>query len=88
MAQIVDMQEKKDGSQPNHTKEIVPIQKWVRVYFGGKFIADSKNVLLVRQDGGPSEYYFPAQDVRMEYLQENDRSRGRLQAWEMRLISP
>jgi len=73
MTQMVEMQNKKKADYiPEHAKEIVPSQKWVRVYFGGRFIADSKNVLLVRQKGGPPEYYFPEQDVRMEYLQEND----------------
>lgn len=76
MSQMMERQEKeKKGFQPDHAREFVPSPKWVRVYFGGKFIADSKNVILVRQEGGPPEYYFPAQDVRMEYLQENDRSR-------------
>ena len=76
MTQMVEMQDKKKADYiPEHAKEIVPSQKRVRVYFGGRFIADSKNVLLVRQQGGPPEYYFPQQDVRMEYLHGNDRKR-------------
>jgi len=76
MTQMVEMQEKKqEGHKPNHTKEIVPSQKWVRVYFDGRFIADSKNVVLVRPKGGPPEYYFPVEDVHMEYLQEGDHRR-------------
>ena len=45
-----------------------PSPKWVRVMFGGQFIADSKRVYLLRP-GGPPYYYFPKEDVRMDLLQ-------------------
>ncbi len=45
-----------------------PSPKWVRVMFGGQFIADSKRVHLLRP-GGPPYYYFPKEDVRMDLLQ-------------------
>ena len=45
--------------------------KWVRVMFGGEFIADSKQAHLLRS-GGPPIYYFPKQDVRMDLLQPSD----------------
>ncbi len=44
-----------------------PSPKWVRVMFGGEFIADSKRVYLLRP-GGPPYYYFPKEDVRMNRL--------------------
>ena len=45
-----------------------PSPKWVRVMFGGEFIADSKRVHLLRP-AGPPYYYFPEEDVRMDLLQ-------------------
>jgi uncharacterized protein (DUF427 family) len=76
MTQMAERQtRKRENFAPDQAKKIVPSQKWVRVYFGGKFIADSKNVILVRQGGGRITYYFPAQDIHSEYLQENDHRR-------------
>jgi uncharacterized protein (DUF427 family) len=48
--------------------ECFPSQKWVRVYFNGQIIADSRRCILLRSQGRPAEYYFPKQDVVMEYL--------------------
>lgn len=48
--------------------ELIPIQKRVRVYFGGEFIADSQDTVLLRREGYPTGYYFPAGDVRQEFL--------------------
>jgi uncharacterized protein (DUF427 family) len=58
---------------PNRGIEVIRIQKWVRVSFGGEFIADSKNVLLLRQKGRSPVYYFPQEDVRLESLEETGR---------------
>lgn len=41
----------------------------VRTYFGGELIADSERVLLVYETRRPPAYWFPVEDVRMEYLQ-------------------
>ena len=54
--------------------EIIPSPKWVRVSFGGEFIADSKNVILLRQKGRTPVYYFPQMDVRLEFLEETGRT--------------
>jgi uncharacterized protein (DUF427 family) len=53
--------------------ELIPIQKRVRVFFNGEFMADSQNTILLRRNAYPSGYYFPARDVRREYLQETGR---------------
>lgn len=50
--------------------ELIPIRKRVRVFFGGEFIADSQETLLLRHKGYPTAYYFPPEDVRQEFLQE------------------
>ena len=45
-----------------HTLE--PSPRWVRVRFGGQFVADSRRVLLLREPGRIPVYYFPSEDVR------------------------
>lgn len=45
--------------------------KWVRVMFGGEFIADSKRVHLLLP-GGPPYYYFPKEDVKIHFLEHTD----------------
>lgn len=42
--------------------------KWIRGFLGGKCIADSKKCLLVWTSGKPSVYFFPYNDVKMEFL--------------------
>jgi len=54
------------GDGPEMGFELSP--KWVRVMFGGEFIADSKRVHLLRP-AGPPYYYFPKEEVRMNLLQ-------------------
>jgi len=48
--------------------------RWVRAFFGGKPIADSKRVLLVFEPRRLPVYYFPIGDVRMELLRPSDYS--------------
>lgn len=54
-------------------QEIVfePSPKWVRAIFNSKVIADSKNVYILRP-GGPPFYFFPKEDVRMDFLQPSN----------------
>ncbi|QBQ53949.1 DUF427 domain-containing protein [Nitrosococcus wardiae] len=59
---------------PAHRVEVVPIPKRVRVLFNQETIADSTQVLLLRETYLPPVYYFPPQDVRMEWLQRTDHS--------------
>jgi len=76
-------EEKKTGKEGRTTKtetftvspqstEFGPSQRWVRVYFNGQLIADSKNMMLLREPNSLPIYYFPKQDVRMDYLQSSD----------------
>jgi uncharacterized protein (DUF427 family) len=50
---------------------VEPTARWVRVQFGGEFIADSKRALLLIQYGpnGLPTYYFPQEDVQMDALE-------------------
>jgi uncharacterized protein (DUF427 family) len=68
---IVESQGDKPKKQPNERIEILHSPKWVRVYFGGEYIADSKNTVLVREKGHLLTYYFPPEDVRMNLLEKS-----------------
>jgi uncharacterized protein (DUF427 family) len=48
--------------------------RWVRAFFGGRPIADSKRVLLVFEPRRLPVYYFPMADVRMDVLRPTDYS--------------
>ncbi len=54
------------ASDPRPELELSP--RWVRVRFGGQFVADSRRVLLLREPGRLPIYYFPRADVRAEAL--------------------
>jgi uncharacterized protein (DUF427 family) len=53
-----------------HGPKVIESPKWVRVFLEGKPVADSKNVLLLRGEGQIPVYYFPQDDVQMDYLEE------------------
>jgi uncharacterized protein (DUF427 family) len=46
--------------------------KWVRAFFAGVAIVDSKRACLLRE-GGPPKYYFPLEDVRTDLLRPSER---------------
>lgn len=60
----------RDTYMPDQRVEIEPSARWVRVQFGGEFVADSKRVLLVRETGKLPLYYFPKEDVRTAWLEQ------------------
>jgi uncharacterized protein (DUF427 family) len=49
-----------------------PTARRVRVEFGGKVIADSQHVMLMIESPHDLVYYFPRQDVQMEFLAASD----------------
>ncbi|MDX1662756.1 MAG: DUF427 domain-containing protein [Candidatus Promineifilaceae bacterium] len=59
------------AKKPEHDRrpEVMQSDKWLRVYVGGKVVADSKKPLLLRAQGQLPVYYFPEEDVRMAHLQ-------------------
>ena len=46
-----------------------PSPKRVRVEFNGVFVADSTRAIVLHETRSPPTYYFPREDVRMEYLE-------------------
>jgi len=53
---------------PGHWIHISESPRTVRIVFGGKTLADSKHVKLLREDGILPVYYFPASDVRTDLM--------------------
>ncbi len=72
----VDFTDALDHGLPEAGIAIEPSPRWVRVRFGGEFIADSRRVLLVRERGRTPSYYFPIEDVRMQFLKEGEHTRS------------
>lgn len=64
-----------EAYMPDHRREIVPSEKWVRVLFNGEYIADSRHTLLLRAAGHTPRYYFPKDDVRMDLLTPTEHAR-------------
>jgi hypothetical protein len=63
--------------------------RWVRVMLGGETVADSKRVKLLHESGHLPVYYFPEEDVRMEFLEESDHTtscpfKGEASYWSVR----
>lgn len=52
--------------------EWIESPRWVRVRFGGEWLASSKRMMLLRQHGFLPVYYFPAEDVRTDLLVPTD----------------
>lgn len=53
-----------------------PSARRVRVKFGGEFIADTRNALLVWDNHYIPAYFFPPADVRREFLEPSGRGQG------------
>ena len=54
---------------------IEPTARWIRGYFNGVPVVDSKHAIIVKSRGGRRgrlAYYFPAEDVRMDLLTPTD----------------
>ena len=65
---------------PTADIELVDSPKWIRVFFGGEVIASSRRVKLKR--GWPLTYYFPREDVNMEFLHA---ANGADNLWDVRV---
>ena len=54
---------------------IEPTARWIRGYFNGVPVVDSKHAIIVKSRGprrGRLAYYFPVEDVRMDLLRQTD----------------
>lgn len=57
---------------PDHPITVAPHAGRVRVTFRGRPVADSDDVLVLREAAYPPVFYFPRADVRMEALARTD----------------
>ena len=58
---------------PNHRIETEPAGVRVQVRFGGEIIADSDDVVVLKEGSYAPVYYFPREDVKMERLSKTTR---------------
>src|SRR3712207_9105109 len=58
----------------DHALYLEESPKRVRVMFGGETVADSRRAKLLHEAGLLPVYYFPMEDVRMDLLDETDRT--------------
>ncbi len=69
MKQKIEASEKRSkNGAAGPAKRIEPSQRWVRVEFNDRFVADSKRPILVWPEGHMITYYFPWDDVDREAL--------------------
>lgn len=74
----------------NDVLHIEPSPRWVRAYFGGIPLIDSKRALLMRERGHTPVYYFPHPDVRWDLLVDSAQRthcphKGEARYWSIRL---
>ncbi len=53
---------------PDHRSEFEPSPRWVRAKLGNITVANSRQMMLLRESGRLPVYYFPERDVRTELL--------------------
>lgn len=57
---------------PDYVVEMEPEARRIRVMIEGETIVDSTNALLMHESNHQGVYYFPREDVRMEFLERTD----------------
>ena len=57
---------------PNHRVLEEPVPQTLRVVVNGETVAESSNVVRVREDDHPDRFYFPREDVHMNTLERTE----------------
>ncbi len=75
---------------PYKRVDILPSSRHVRVVLGGQTIADTHHPRLLLETGGPTRYYLPEQDVRLECLRATETTtrcpyKGQASYWSVRI---
>jgi uncharacterized protein (DUF427 family) len=76
MADAVEEEKRSAATQTRRIRDGIWIERsprWVRTYFGGAKIADSKRALLMFERGPLPAYWFPIEDVHLDHLTAEDR---------------
>ena len=71
-AQVPPLHSARGPMPAGHWIVAEPSPRWVRVFFGGETVADSKRVMLLRENRVLPVYYFPREDVRMDLMEPTD----------------
>jgi len=56
---------------PDHKVEEQRLRERMQVEVDGRVIADSSDVILVREDENPDRYYFPRSDISMDLMERS-----------------
>ncbi|HET6630492.1 MAG TPA: DUF427 domain-containing protein [Woeseiaceae bacterium] len=59
---------------PDHKVDEQRLGERMRVEAAGRTVAESADVIRVREDGQPDRYYFPREDINMSLLERTDSS--------------
>ena len=75
---------------PYKRVDVLPSSRHVRVVLGGVTIADTHHPRLLLETGGPTRYYIPEQDVRMDLLEPTETTtrcpyKGQASYWSARI---
>ena len=75
---------------PYKRLEILPSSRHVRVVLGDQTIAETHHPRLLLETGGPTRYYLPEQDVRMDLLEASGTTtrcpyKGQASYWSARI---
>jgi uncharacterized protein (DUF427 family) len=58
---------------PYSRVDVRPSSRAVQVVFNGQVVAETRRGMFLFETGHPTRYYFPREDVRMDYLTRSDR---------------
>jgi uncharacterized protein (DUF427 family) len=77
-------------NQSQSRVEYFPTPKWMRAYFNGRLIVDSRRGVIQRRDGRPPMCFFPKQDVAMDCMNEANvstaaKEQGQLRIWDIQV---
>ena len=59
---------------PEHRVVELPVQGRMTVELGGTCVADSRDVIRLEEDGQPARFYFPRDDVQMQFLKTSTKT--------------
>ena len=60
------------GTRPDYRIDVALLPRKISAVYRGKTVAESSEVLVLRESGHAPVYYFPRQDVRMGYLERSE----------------
>ena len=70
MSNSQDSVEQDSDRSPDYEIRLEPCKERVRVEYQGTWIADSMKAMILHETRMPTAYYFPKDDVRMEFLEK------------------